>query len=144
MKPSVKWSDLDLAFAFVSSSEDTAEAFLQKSTGRIFVRSEVADVDELEEAGLEGDGWDGDDMVGIPGRHELDLGRPLVFRFVRSRLPDEYDRVRQVFSRRGAYERFKSILVERQLLKAWHEFQAEAEKEALLAWCEEHGIEIQT
>jgi len=143
MKQPVKFSELDFAFGFVSSSDDS-DAFLQKSTGRIFCRSEYGDLDELGEAGLGDGGWDDQDMIAIPDKRDLDLGQPLVFRFVRSRLPRELDRVRGFFSHRGAYAQFRDLLVRNELLEDWYEFEADAEKQARLSWCEENGVKVST
>lgn len=54
-------------------------------------------IDELEEAGV-----DCDAMITIPHKNDLDLGHNLVSEFTASSLPDEYDRVRDVFRHRGA------------------------------------------
>jgi hypothetical protein len=62
-------------------------------------------LDELDEAAV-----DCEAMVAIPHKNDLDLGQSLVFEFVASTLPDEYDRVRDIFRHRGAYGRFKDLL----------------------------------
>jgi hypothetical protein len=38
----------------------------------------------------------------ISDKRELDLGKPLVLDFAREFLPDYYDKVRHIFSRRGS------------------------------------------
>ncbi len=141
MRP-VKWIDLESAFEFVSFSESGAEAFVQKSTGRVFLCSEASDLDELADAGIDDENWDGEDMIPIPNKRDLDLGQSLVFRFVAERIPDELDRVHRAFSRRGAYARFKDLLDEKNLLQAWYEFESEAQRVVLREWCEENGIEL--
>ncbi|HSR50882.1 MAG TPA: UPF0158 family protein [Acidobacteriota bacterium] len=139
----VKLSDIEHAFLFVNWSDGGNTAVLQKSTGRIFYSSELGDVDEVDDLDqLDQEGLDWDDMIEIPRKSELDLGQHLVFRFAQNRLPGEYDRVRRIFSRRGAYSRFKQFLDERDLLQSWYDFENEAEKQALLEWCQENGIEV--
>ena len=39
----------------------------------------------------------------IPDKRVLDLGKPLALDFARKSLPGDFDEVRQLFSRRGAY-----------------------------------------
>lgn len=73
---------------------------------------------------------------------ELDLGEPLVLDFVRQFLPGDYDEIRRIFTRKGAYGRFKELLVERGALNCWYEFSSKAEEAALREWCAENGIEL--
>ena len=40
-------------------------------------------------------------LAEIPRKDDLDLGNRLVFRFVDTHVPDDYGRVRDVFSSRG-------------------------------------------
>src|SRR5437868_15339794 len=44
--------------------------------------------------------------ISIPDKRELDLGKPLVLDFAREFLPDDYDEVRHIFRRRGAYRQY--------------------------------------
>jgi hypothetical protein len=48
--------------------------------------------------------------VQLPDKRELDLGRALVFDFVRQFLPDDFSEVQRMFGRRGAYAKFKDLL----------------------------------
>jgi hypothetical protein len=73
---------------------------------------------------------------------DLDLGTRLVFRFVEEVMPDDYDEVRDIFRREGAYGRFKAFLVGRRALDRWHTYSAKAQEEALRQWCAENGVEL--
>ena len=73
---------------------------------------------------------------------ELDLGKPLAVDFARQFLPGDFDDVRQIFNRRGAYARFKNLLDRRGMLDQWYAFEAEAEESALKMWCELNSIEV--
>src|SRR6516162_11956722 len=99
--------------------------------------SEFGDNDEE----LPGD-IDDEKYISIPDKRELDLGKPLVLDFAREFLSDDYDEVRHIFSRRGAYRRFKDLLVRRGALDQWEDFSDKAEEAALREWCVENGIEI--
>ena len=97
----------------------------------------MAGLDEISE-----EDWESDDSVEIPHKNDLDLGKRLVFDFVRANLPDDYDHVRRIFSRRGAYGRFKDFLESKELLQSWYDFEAEQQTRALRQWCEDNGIEL--
>jgi len=56
-------------------------------------------------------------------------------------MPDTCDIVAGFFRRRGAYARFKDLLATRGLLQQWYETENRATEEALLAWCEENGVQ---
>ncbi|WP_353817004.1 hypothetical protein [Mesorhizobium sp.] len=64
-------------------------------------------MDDVEE--LPDDVEDSERYIAIPDKRELDLGKPLVLTFARHHLPDDYDKVREIFSRAGAYARFKDL-----------------------------------
>jgi hypothetical protein len=80
--------------------------------------------------------------LSIPHKKALDLGRPLVFEFARQFLPDEYDEIGRIFSKRGAYARFKDLLQRKKALDRWYEFENEATEKALREWCEGSGLTI--
>ena len=135
----MKLSDLELSFEYVGSGRQyERSAYVRRSTGETFWRSDYGDEDELPE-GFEEDG----DFVEIPHKNDLDLGKDLVWRFVRWKIPDRYHQVQDIFSRRGAYGRYKSLLERIGLLDEWYEFEATEEKQALLEWCKENDIEVE-
>jgi len=59
---------------------------------------------------LPDDVGDSEKYLQIPDKRELDLGKPLALDFARQFLPNDFDEVRQLFSKRGAYARFKDLL----------------------------------
>jgi hypothetical protein len=82
------------------------------------------------------------ECISIPHTRELDLGAPLVLDFAREFLPVDYNEVRHIFSRRGAYRRYKDLLVRRGALERWCDFSNKAEKAVLREWCAENGIDL--
>src|SRR5262245_33540819 len=105
----VSFSDLRLAFEFVSSGGiGENEAYLDRQSGKIYWHSEFGD----NENALPDD-IDDEKYIAIPDKRELDLGKPLVLDFAREFLTDDYDEVRRIFSRRGAYRRYRDLLVRR-------------------------------
>jgi len=134
----VSFSDLQLAFEFVSSGGiGKNEAYLDRQSGKIYWHSELGDTDEKLP-----DDIDNQKYIAIPDKREFDLGRPLVLDFAREFLTDDYDEVRQIFSRRGAYRRYKDLLVRRDALERWYDFSNQSEETALREWCAENGIEL--
>ena len=96
----------------------------------------MGDLDEMPED------VESDALLEIPYKNDLDLGKELVFEFVSAMLPDEYDRVRDMFRGRGAYGRFKGFLAAKGLLEAWHAFENDRGKAALRRWCDEHDLKV--
>ena len=134
----VNFSDLQLAFEFVSSGGmGENEAYLDRRSGKIYWHSKVGDNDEELP-----DDIDEENYISIPDKRELDLGKPLVLDFAREFLPDDYDEVRHIFSRRGAYRQYKELLVQRGALERWYDFLNKSEERALREWCAENGIEL--
>jgi hypothetical protein len=135
----VSWKDLILAFEFVGASNtEENQVFLCKQTGELHWHSDsLGELDELPD-----DIDDDEKYVQLPDKRELDLGKPLVFDFVRQFLPADFDEVQRIFSRKGAYARFKDLLVRRGTLDQWYAFEEKAEEDALRRWCELNSIEI--
>ena len=134
----MKFADLELAFEFHNDGDPYDHVvYISRSTGQTYIRSEMAGVDELPEDVLEND-----DYAEIPNRYDLDLGKNLVWEFVDRQIPGLKNKVQGIFSRRGAYSRYKAFLAELELLDAWHRFEDERTKEALLKWCRDESIPI--
>jgi hypothetical protein len=133
------YDTIEEAFLFVSGAAPFERtAVVHRKTGETFYASLMSDYDELPE-----DLDESDDYVGIPHKNDLDLGKPLVMDFVRSQCPEEVDRILTIFSRRGAYGRFKDLLEQNGLLDEWYVFEQQRTHQALLHWCEENSIELE-
>jgi hypothetical protein len=90
----VSFSDLQLAFEFVSSGDmGENEAYLDRQSGKIYWHSEFGDNDEELLSDI-----DDEKYISIPDKRELHLGRSLVLDFAREFLPVDYDEVRHIFS----------------------------------------------
>jgi len=101
------FSDIELSFEFVSSEGgSTHEAFLCRRTGKIYWRSDSSD--DLNEEEMPDDVEDEEKHIAIPGKRELDLGKPLVMDFAREFPPNDFDEVLYMFSNRGAYKKFRA------------------------------------
>ena len=135
------FSDIELSFEFVSSEGgSTHEAFLCRRTGKIYWRSDSSD--DLNEEEMPDDVEDEEKHIAIPGKRELDLGKPLVTDFAREFLPNDFDEVRYMFSNRGAYKKFRALVTRRNVLDRWYEFESKATERALREWCELNSVEL--
>ena len=134
----IKFSDIEFAFLHVCAGGYGGNSvLLDKKTGEIYCRSDFADYDEIPE-----EAYASDHTVEMPHKNDLDLGSRLVFRFVRDTFPNGYDKVREIFSRRGAYARYKDWLIANDLLEKWYDYSNAAEEKALREWCADNGIEL--
>jgi hypothetical protein len=101
------------ALEFVSFDSGLGEnqALLCRQTGKIYWRSEFSDVKELDDE-LPDEIDDGTKYIAIHNKRDLDLGKPLVLDFARisAKLPNDFDEVCDISSRRGAYRKFRALL----------------------------------
>jgi hypothetical protein len=137
----VRLSELRDALLFVSSGVSAgtdSAAYIAIDTGKIYWKSDWADPDDPLPEDLE----ESDNYIEVPDKRLLNLGRGLVLAFIEEASPSDFDRVAGFFKRRGAYARFKDLLDERGLLQRWYDFENQAEREALRAWCEENDISL--
>ena len=136
----VKYDDLSLAFEFVSFARPMENrAYVSLDTGAIYWISETNPIEEDEPPD---DLETSDRYIEIPHKNELDLGNDLALRFVDERLPDRYTEVVSFFRRRGAYARFKDLLVAEGRLEEWYAFEAESTERALREWCRANEIHL--
>jgi hypothetical protein len=99
----MNYDTIEEAFLFVSGPPPFEHtAVVHRKTGESFYASLMSDYDELPE-----DVDESDDYINIPHKNDLDLGKSLVMEFVRSRCPEEIDRVLTIFCRRGGLRPFQ-------------------------------------
>ena len=82
-----------------------------------------------------------DRYVAVPSKQELDLGARVALRFAQLHLSGQYERIRSIFARPGAYASFKDLLEAGGHLTVWYEFEHNAQREALTEWCVMQGFE---
>jgi hypothetical protein len=99
------FEDILPSFEFVGSHLGHYQALLCRRTGKIYWRSEFSDLDGLADE-LPDDIEDDEKYIAIPDKRELDLGKPLVLDFAREFLPDDFDEVRYIFSKRAPTKSF--------------------------------------
>jgi len=123
----VAWDDILSSFEFVSHDGFGNQAFVCRETGAVYWRSAYGDeIDELPD-----DIESGTKYLAIPDPRDLDLGIRLVMRFADEVLSDHADEIAAIFSRKGAYARFKDYLERIGALDQWYEIEAAAREKAL-------------
>jgi len=126
------------ALEYVSSIGTVdAAAYISRDTGTVY----FIGTDMEPEGGMPEDLETSDRYVAAPSKEALDLGKRVVLRFAEMHVPEQYERIRSIFSRPGAYAQFKELLEAGGQLAAWYEFEHNAQREALLDWCAAHRFE---
>ena len=134
-----KFSDIEFAFDSVSfQAESSCTAFLSRDTGKFYYLDDGAGVyDELPD-----DFETSDAYIEIPHKNDLDLGTRLVHRFINESAPEHSNEVREIFSRKGAYSRYRDFLDRNGLCDSWHEFEQNEITKTLKQWCDENEIDL--
>ena len=132
----VPFDELMTTFEFLGG-EFGNRGWVNRATGEIIVHSEFGDnfeelPDDIDEA---------EKYIELPSPRDLDLGRRLVMDFAAERLASRYDEIADIFSRKGAYRRFKAFLERVGALESWYEYEAQAKERALREWCAAAGLE---
>lgn len=136
----IRLSDLIEAFEFVSSGDlFEHSAYICRKTGEIVFISEGL---EIEEGDLPSDLSDPVQYQEVPHRRDFDLGRRLALSFVAEEIPECIHDARDIFSRKGAYARFKYLLTANGVLDKWYAFEQAAIDAALREWADEVGIKL--
>lgn len=137
MPTEILYNNLEDAFLWSSATpEFQTQAFICRSTGKTYFRGD----DELDE--LPEDIEDDSKYVVVPGKNEFDLGLALVMRFTYRHAPQLEQSIQDLFRRKGAYSRFKDLLLANDLLDSWHEYESQATQDALEAWASENGFSV--
>lgn len=146
----VNLKELVDAFEIFAMGNELGEhtAFVCRESGKIYYRFGDED-DELDgefnrelNNELPDDIEDEEKYVPLPDKRELNLGKSLVLDFAHEFLPNDVREIHSIFSKRGAYHRFKDLLERRDLLQQWYDFEAKATERALRGWCELNEIAV--
>ncbi len=135
----VPFGELLTAFEFISSDPTFGNsARVNRETGEVHWHSEM-DAELFEEPE---DIDDNTKYIDLPSPRDLDLGKPLVMRFAAERLDEHTDEIAAIFSRKGAYRRFKEFLIRVGALESWYEYESEAREKTLREWCAANEIDL--
>ena len=117
------------------------QAYLCRESGKIYCRMDPLLVGDLDDD-LPDDIEDEEKYIPLPGASELDLGKSLVMDFVGQVLPADFDEVRDMFRKKGAYRRIKDLMIRRGVRDQWYDFERKATERALREWCELNSIKL--
>ena len=133
--------EIEAEFKMLAPRESDAEAFVRPAAdGIVYVTNSMfADTEEIDaafDAMIEGS-W-----IAFPDASELRLGHRMALRFAREFLSEEQcERVVAIFSRRGAFRRFKDFLDECGKLHEWYAYEELTVLEALKQWLKDNDID---
>jgi hypothetical protein len=130
------------AFEIMSMTVGDSYAYLCRQSGKVYIRMDPSYVGEEYAGEVPDDVDDEEKYIVLPDKRELDLGKPLVMGFARQVLPQDLDHVRDIFQKKGAYSRFKTLLARRGALEQWYDFERKATERALREWCELNEVEL--
>lgn len=126
------------ALEFVSASQyDEHHAYICRQSSRILFVADSMDMDDATELpeDPEAAGY-----IIVPHRRDLDLGKKLALAFVAEELPEAWVDARDIFSRKGAFRRFKHLLGARGALERWYAYEERGVEAALCRWCDDVGL----
>lgn len=135
------FSEVLQGYEFVEIGRGLHQAIVCRPTGKVYQYAEFSDLEEFNDE-LPDDVEDEEKYIAIPGKKELGLGKPLVLDFAREFLPKQFDEVRYIFSKRGAYQKFRALLIRTKTLERWYAFESKATEQALRQWCEDNSVEV--
>ncbi len=131
----LKFNDIYTAFEYVSSGDyGEHEAYLNPKKDKVIMIFDPMVTGKKSEA-IPDEEFVAGDWIAIPNKRDLNLGSKLVFRFAKEALPqNDWAEVDRIFSKRGAYSRWKVFLNSRNLLQNWYDYSNHAEIQALKEW----------
>jgi len=135
----VNFTELLSVYEFASSGTPYENAaYVCTETGAVYITSTEVEIEEELPEDLE----TSDRYLMVPTKADLGLGRSLALRFTEQELPESYSQVGSIFSRKGAYGRFKQLLESRGVLELWFRFEEAETEAALCRWCEENNLQV--
>ena len=133
----LSYEDLLDACEWVSADPSLQNtAYVDRTSGAVYLDTYEIDTDDA----LPDDIEDGTRYIAVPHKHDLDLGKALVFDFAEEYLPEDVDKLAGYFKRPGAYSKFKDLLDRKQLLEAWYGYERRKTFEALCQWSTENSL----
>src|SRR5689334_16395944 len=119
----------------------SCEIVLCKETGEIYCRSDLEELATPDEE-LPADIDNEEKYITLPDRRGSIWALNWLSTSRANSCPDDFDEVRDIFGRRGAYQNFKALLNRRGVREKWYDFEAKAIEQALRTWCEDNLIDV--
>ncbi|GAB5387017.1 MAG: hypothetical protein Alis3KO_41400 [Aliiglaciecola sp.] len=133
-----KIDDIEWAIEFASSGYGDHEAYINLDTGEIYY------VGDAVEEPIPDDLYESDRYLLFPSKQDLDLGKRLALSFIAESIPDKLEFGYDIFSRRGAYAKFKTLLESKGKLESWYAYERAALRRATIQWCMDNDVEFES
>ncbi|WP_289029536.1 UPF0158 family protein [uncultured Paraglaciecola sp.] len=131
-----KLDDIEWAIEFSSAGLGDHEAYISLDTGEIYY------VGDTVEEPIPDDLYECDRYLKLPSKQDLGLSKRLALSFIAESIPEELEFGYDIFSRRGAYAKFKSLLESKGKLEDWYTYEETALKQATIQWCKNNDVKI--
>jgi hypothetical protein len=125
----VCWAELEIAI-MAANADQSARAWVYRDTGDVIM---IGDSFDAVEPPADGD----QKWVELPKAETIDLKHMLAMAFVRQCCPNLADAVERRFIQVGGWRKYKDPLERNGLIHAWHQFEEQATRKALLTWAAE-------
>ena len=132
----VTYSDFEDAYLYCDTGDYENESYLCLKTGKFYFKSDYDD----EAEPLPKDVYENENYIAIPYKADLDIPHPRDF--VYKKMPEHINTINEIFSRRGAYRRFKDWLIRIDRIDNWYKYENQATEKALRDWCKENKINL--
>jgi hypothetical protein len=132
-----KIDDIEWAIEFASSGFGDHEAYINLDTGEIYY------IGDAVEEPIPDDLYESDRYLLFPSKQDLDLGKRLALSFIAESIPDKLEFGYDIFSRRGAYAKFKTLLESKGKLESWYAYEVAALRRATIQWCRDNDVEFE-
>ncbi len=135
----IKFGDLENAVMFASCGDwCQTGAMVNRESGEIYYFSDEEGMrDPLPEDAYT------DKYISLPSERDLGIGREQIFSFSKENAKVDFEKVRNMFNRRGAFGNFKDYVFDLGVIDEWYEYENNEKKRLILEWCEENGIAIE-
>ncbi|EWH08800.1 hypothetical protein DS2_15469 [Catenovulum agarivorans DS-2] len=129
-------NNVSVAGGTMGSGKDDVLQYVTLGYGAIYYLG-----DAVEEP-IPDDLFENSKYLALPSKQDLGLGKKLAITFVAETLPDHLDKAYEIFSRKGAYAKFKAFLSSVDKLELWYEHEAQSLNQAIRDWCNSNSIKI--
>ena len=130
----LRYSDLEDAFEFNVVGPDEFCTLVHKQTGECLYIADGSP-DQYPEDDIES--W-----IELPTKRAVGLGAPLARLFISGCGELEPILFEKVSGGKGFFKRFRSALIEFNLLEKWYDFENEEKRKALMRWASDIGLQV--
>ena len=121
----------------IDFTDESTEYFLDKETGEVVMMNEMMmGISEYEEVSEQ---LDEHGFYRLPGQFDIDDYRTMEM-FISTLPGPAANKLSRAISGRGAFRRFKDMVIDLGLSDKWYKFQDDTHRNLAIRWCEENGL----